>query len=232
MAFRLSVLKMGRFQAVHFFWLATALCLVGLSGCSTTSSPLWSTLGALVPGGQGNIADQARKIPYGTIDFSFGRRGGLLVLAKKKNALTFWQTGRNEVVMLAHGDLQAMAGLLPRLTMSDKTTADGSPVTLTSLGSEARFRVVRSWRDKKGGRHSASARARWSCADSSVSVKLPLATRSLFKCVESLHWADGSQTQSVYWRGTERHIWKAEVAAWPGAPKISWQVARPWWDMK
>jgi hypothetical protein len=222
---------MGRFQAAHFFGWFVLLCSFGLTGCSSTGSPLGSTVRAFMPGGHGDVTEQARHIPYASIDFSMGRRGGLLVLAEEKKGLTFWQTGRDEVIVLGHGDLQAMAGLLPRLEMNELSTADGHPIELAELGRKAHFEVLRAWRDGDNVRHSAAAQAHWSCAVAPAEVKLPLTTRRLHKCVASLEWAGGKQTRSIYWRDAGGHIWKADVAAWPGAPGISWRVARPWWPL-
>lgn len=228
MSDRHLITRIGRFRAAYFFALF-AFVVVGLTGCGTTNTPLWATAKALIPGWHGDVSEQAKKIPYATIDLTYGRRGGLLVLAEKKGGLTFWETGRKEVVVLNHSDLQAMEGLLPRLEINAQTMANGDPVNLIALGTDAQFTVVRAWRDKKGSRHSGQAQARWHCASETSSVELPLTTIDLQKCVKSLRWSDGSQTQSAYWRDAQGQIWKAAVAAWPGAPQVSWQVARPWW---
>lgn len=222
---------MGRFRAAHFFALLIGLSTVALSGCASSGSPLLATLGAFVPGQHGDLADRAQKIPYASIELRFGRGGGLLVLAEDKDGLTFWQTARNEVVVLKQGFLQSISGLTPRLDMSEALDAQGEPVSMASLGSSAQFTVERSWVDKKGAHHAGRAQADWSCESKTRSVKLPLTTRDLHKCVETLDWKNGGDTRSVYWRGEGGHVWKANVVAWPGAPKISWQVARPWWSL-
>ncbi|AWN17545.1 hypothetical protein SALB1_3351 [Salinisphaera sp. LB1] len=188
-----------------------------------------ATLGSMVPGQHGDLAARARKVPYASIELSFGRGGGLLVLAEEQGGLTFWQTARNETVVLRHGFLQSIAGIKPRLEMSKSMGADGKLISMASLGSDERFRVERSWVDKKGVRHAGRAEARWVCSTKTRAIKLPLTTRELYKCTETLDWADRGETRSVYWRDAGGHVWKADVAAWPGAPGISWQVARPWW---
>lgn len=223
--------EIGRFRAAYFFGLAVCGCAVLLGGCSFTSSPFWSTLGSFVPGQHGDVAGQASKIPYASIDLSLGRRGGLLVLAEQKDGLTFWQTGRDEIIILDHGYLQSTVGLTPRLEMSRRLDERGQPVAMSSLGSNARFVVERSWLDKKGRRHAGRAQADWSCASRTRSVALPLTTRDLHKCVETLDWTNNGDTQSVYWRDDGGHVWKADVDAWPGAPGTSWEVARPWWPL-
>ncbi|HET7315083.1 YjbF family lipoprotein [Salinisphaera sp.] len=226
---------MGRFRAAHFFGLVLGLGLGGLvmlGGCSFSSSPFWATIGSFVPGQHGDIAARAKKIPYASIDLSLGRRGGLLVLAEQQSGLTYWQTGRAEVVVLNHGFLQSTSGLTPQLEMNQAIDAQGRPVSMTALGSAAHFVVERSWIDEEGVRHTGRARADWSCDSAARSVELPLTTRDLYKCVETLDWAGGGDTRSVYWRDDGGHVWKADVAAWPGAPEISWQVARPWWPLR
>lgn len=222
---------MGRFRAAHFFGLAICAGALMLTGCSLSSGPFWSTLGSFVPGHHGDVSGQAKKIPYATIDLSLGRRGGLLVLAEKKDHLTFWQTRRDEVVVFRQGFLESTSGLTPRLEMSRATDAQGDPVSMASLGTSEHFVVERSWVGKKGQRRAGRAQASWSCDPDTRSIELPLTTRDLHKCVETLDWANGSQTQSVYWRDDGGHVWKADVAAWPGAPGISWRVARPWWPL-
>ncbi|WP_423824149.1 YjbF family lipoprotein [Salinisphaera sp. SPP-AMP-43] len=221
---------MGRFRAAHFFGLAVCIGVVLLSGCSLSRSPLWATLGSFVPIHK-DVSDDAKKISYASIDLSLGRRGGLLILAEQKDGLTFWQTGRDEVVVLNHGYLQATSGLTPRLEMSQAFDAQGRPVSMKSVAGQAEFVVRRSWVDDKGVRRAGQAQARWSCQSQTQSVKLPLTTRDLYKCVETLDWEHKGDTRSVYWRDTDGHVWKADVAAWPGGPEVRWQVARPWWPL-
>lgn len=225
------VKKMGRSRAAHFFVLFAVFSVLALGGCSLSSSPLWSTLGSFVPGQRGDIGSEAKKIPYASIDLSLGRRGGLLVLAEKQGSLTFWQTGRDEVVVLDSGYLQSTAGLEPRLEMTRITDHGGAPVSMTSVGNSAKWVVERSWVGDKGNRHTGRATADWSCSSATSSVDLPLTTRDLYKCTETLDWATRGKTRSVYWRDDSRRVWKADVVAWPGAPEISWQVARPWWPL-
>lgn len=225
-----SVLKMGRFPA-HFF--VTCLSLLLLGGCTPSGSPYWSTVAEILPHfGNTNVSDAARQNPYASIDLTIGGHGGLVILAGEDNGLTFWQTGGDKVLVLDHGAVQSMAGLLPRLEMNVQTTRGGDPVLLTALGNHQQFHVVRSWRDAEGGRHSAAAQADWQCDVALTRVKLPLTTQSLHKCTETLTWADGTQTKSVYWRDVSGHVWMANVVAWPGAAEIHWQVARPWWPLK
>lgn len=222
---------MGRSWAAHFFGLLVVVSVLALSGCSSSGNPMLATLGSFVPGQHGDLAGRARKIPYASIELRFGRGGGLLVLSEEKDGLTFWQTARDEVVTLQDGFLQSISGIKPRLEMSHATGEHGKPVSFMSLGNQERFVVERSWVDKKGRYHAGRAKAKWSCQSNTVSVKLPLTTRDLHKCVETLDWAKGGDTRSVYWRDDGGHVWKADVAAWPGAPKITWQVARPWWPL-
>jgi len=183
----------------------------------------------VIPFQHGNLASRARKIPYASINLSFGRGGGLLILTKQKHGLTFWQTKRNETVVLQHGLLQSTAGTKPRLEMTQALNAKGKPMTMASLNGDEHFIVERSWVDNKGDRYAGRAQAHWQCSSTTRKIKLPLVTRQLHKCTETLNWANHGTTRSVYWRDAGGHIWKAEVTAWPGAPGISWQVARPWW---
>lgn len=200
-----------------------------LSGCSSLSeSAVGSTLLAFIPW-HGDVSEHARDVPYASIDFSMGMRGGLLVMAEQKNGLTYWQTSQSEVIGLKQGFLQATWRTEPRLEMIERRDHEGQPVAMQDIGDEAEYTVVTQWTDGQDRHHAGRARARWHCRAQSQRVKLPLTRRKLHQCEEKLDWDDRGSTRSVYWRDDDGHVWKANVAAWPGAPSIKWEVARPWW---
>lgn len=200
-----------------------------ISGCSSIAdSPVGSTVLAFIPG-HGDVSEQAKKVPYASLDFSMGMQGGLLVMAEQKDGLTFWQTSQAEVIGLDHGYLQASWRTKPRLDMTQRLDHQGKPVDMTTIGDDARYTLLASWTDKEGQRHSGRASVTWHCQAQTHKVKLPLTQRKLHQCEEKLNWDDRGSTQSVYWRDNDKHVWKADVTAWPGAPGIGWQVARPWW---
>lgn len=227
-----SVLKMGRFSATHFFALAMGVGASLLSGCSgLADNPVVSTLGTAIPGLGTDVSKQAKKVPYASLDFSLGLRGGLLVMAEQNQGMTFWQSSRSEILALEDGYLQSTWGIKPQLEMMRRLDDSGASISMADIGDQADYQVLVSWQDDKGAHRAGRAEAKWHCSAQTEKVELPLTKRKLHKCTESLVWDNSDKTRSVFWRDDEGHVWKADVTAWPGAPSIGWEVARPWWSL-
>lgn len=228
----LAPVSKDRLRAVFLCALAI-FALPGLSGCAGSSdSSLWgSTVSTFLPG-HGDVSRQAEAISYASIDLSVGRRGGLLVLAEQGDGLTFWQSSNRETVVLKDGYLDSTSGLDQDLRMSaiHRSTASERAPWDGAVATPVQYVVTRSWRTAKGQTHSAQGQATLTCGLAEREMTLPLVTRKLEQCQESVDWDNGRKTSSVYWRdpGSFR-IWAAEVVPWPGAPVIAWRVARPWW---
>ena len=204
------------------------LGVVLIAGCSASNSPTLVTLRALLPGGGPDAGAEAKKISYASLELHVARRGGLLVLAEQGGHVTFWQTSRRESIELRDGYLASTNGFAPELTMTQINAPAGNAPWMTA--DPPAYTLVRSWISTDGSRHTEQARAALTCANGVEPVKLPLATLELQKCRETLDWAQGATTASVYWRHPgDHHIWAAQVVPWPGAPEYDWKVARPWW---
>ncbi|GAB3682725.1 hypothetical protein [Salinisphaera aquimarina] len=222
-----------RLRAVFLCVLGVCFLGVGLAGCSTNSAnPLVSTLSSFLPG-RADVSDRARDVSYASIDFGIGGRGGLLILSNISQGLTFWQTSRRETVVLRDGYLESSGGLVPELHMtriSGYAAGDKKTPWSGEINAPVHYTVTRSWTNADGETDSGRASADLVCAPGTVEKKLPLTTRALERCVETLSWERGKQTASVLWRDPENHrVWAAEVVAWPGSPLYEWRVARPWW---
>lgn len=207
---------------------------LGLSGCSNLDKhPLLATLGALVPG-KTDVSKAAGDVSYASINFSLGRRNGLLILSEQKSGLTFWRSSQSETVVLRRGYLQSTSGLNPELAMTRITDlandASGGIPWGKALVSPIEYKVLRAWAAEDGRLTSGTAQARLTCSTGVEQVKLPLATLPLRRCREQLNWASGETTRSTYWVDPkDDRIWAADTVPWPGAKSFDWQVARPWW---
>lgn len=228
-----SLNRKGRRRAV-FLCVGVCFLIFGLAGCSNLDGhPLLSTLGALVPG-KTDVSKAAANVSYASINFSLGRRNGLLILSEQKPGLTFWQSSQSETVVLRHGYLQSTSGLKPELAMTRITglanDAAGQIPWSKALVSPIEYRVLRAWKSTDDRLDSETAQARLTCPEGLEKVKLPLATLSLRRCREVLDWDSGQTTRSTYWIDPkDGRIWAADTVPWPGAEAFDWQVARPWW---
>lgn len=222
----------GRLRAA-FVCVCAVVGAMFVAGCASDRSNPWvSTFTSFVPGTSEKVGKQAAAIPYASVKLSVGRAGGLLILAEQTEQLTFWQSSKRETIVFRNGYLNATRGLASNLLSSRMVSADGAPISPWNNVDNApvHYRVERSWEDADGKRHAVRARASFVCADKKESVKLPLTTLDLTRCVESLDWDGGKQTRSVVWQDLETHrIWAADAVAWPGGLRVTWKVARPWW---
>ena len=222
----------GRLRAA-FFWLVACAMPVLLGACSAGPSAPLTTLLDLLPGG-GDASERAAVLPYASIDFRIDGRGGLLVLSERQHESTYWQSGNRETIALENGYLDHTAGLATDLLMTrfhvDKGVSDTAPWQLAQAGEPLTYVVQRQWQNAEGMPHTDAAQATLVCEAQAAAVELPLTTRSLQRCNETLIWSGGATTYSTLWRSPETHrLWAMATVPWPGAPPIEWQVARPWW---
>lgn len=234
---RVALLSGKSRRKAAFLCVSISLTTLLLSGCvNADNHPLLATLGAFVPG-KSDVSKTADKISYASIDFSLGRRSGLLVLSEQRPGLTFWQSSQSETVVLRRGYLQSTAGLNQNLTMtrisassdSSEEAPEGIPWQ-RALIAPVSYKLFRSWQGSDGRLESQRADATLICASTTEHVKLPLARLPLSPCKETLRWASGKTTQSTYWvNPQDGRLWAADAVPWPGAATFSWKVARPWW---
>ncbi len=223
----------GRLRAA-FFWLVVCAVPFVLSACSVRPSAPVATLLGLLPGGS-DVAERAATVPFASIDFRINDRGGLLVLAERQRALTYWQSAGRETIVLENGYLDHTAGLATDLMMTRFRVGQGmlpdtSPWRAAQAGEPFTYVVQRQWQSAGGMPHTDTAQATLVCETQSISVELPLTTLSLQRCNETLVWSGGARTYSTLWRSPQTHrLWAMATVPWPGAPSIEWQVARPWW---
>lgn len=223
----------GRRRAV-FLCVGICFLALGLGGCSNLEKhPLLATLGAFVPG-KTDVSKVAANVSYASINFSLGRRNGLLILSEQEPGLTFWQSSQSETVVLQHGYLQSTAGLASNLAMTRITgLADDASAGIPwrkAFVSPIEYKVLRAWSPVDGRLKSETAQARLTCSAGVEKVRLPLATLPLRRCREQLSWASGKTTRSTYWVDPkDDRVWAADTVPWPGAQAFDWQVARPWW---
>lgn len=224
----------GRLRAV-FLCLGLGFLVLALGGCAHSGKhPLLATVGAFLPG-QTDVSDVAADVSYASINFSLGRRNGLLVLSEQKSGLTFWQSSQSATIVLQHGYLQSTAGLQSNLAMT-RLSGFGEDESADipwkkALVSPVHYKVLRTWETADGRLKSGSAQADTSCASGVEKVELPLAKLPLKQCHEVLTWASGQTTRSTYWIDPkDGRIWAADTVPWPGADAFDWQVARPWWS--
>lgn len=204
-----------------------------LTGCSREGGSLFgATLASFLPG-HADVSGRAAEIEYASLDLSVGRQGGLVVLAEIAGNDTYWQSGGDETIVLHEGYLSSTSGLGQDLHLSQVLDMDGDEPPWRTVGAgegTRHYRVERSWDNKQGQRVTDEAAARFECRARTERRKLPLTTLDLQRCTETLRWDGGRTTRSVLWRAPDTgRVWAARVVAWPGAPMIAWQVARPWW---
>lgn len=217
----------GRPRAVFFCLVAAS---VSISGCSIGSG---QSIGDVASGFSGeDISAQAESIPYASLDLHVSGFGGLVVLASQSAAMTYWQFRDQATVALDDGYLNSSAGLEQNLIDTRITDSNGKDLTALPwrrLESSNAYRITREWRTADGHLDQGRATATLECETPASSVPLPLTSRSLQTCHETLDWDDGSVTQSTLWRAPEDgRLWAVETQPWPDAPTFDWQVARPW----
>jgi len=228
----LSAFEKSRFRAVFLCLLSPWLLMAG--GCGgIANTPVVSTFAAFFPSSE-DVSEQAAEIPFASIDLTIEGSGGLLALSEQSGALTFWQTSGNQAFVFRDGYLDATRGLpsnldMTEVSMSDRN-ADAHMSPWTAGRADMSYRVVRTWSDAEGQTRSARADAQLICRQELERVELPLATLTLQRCDETMRWAGFGVTKSTIWRDPDDHrIWAVDTVPWPGADRVVWRVARPWW---
>ncbi|WP_110599500.1 YjbF family lipoprotein [Salinicola lusitanus] len=211
-----------------FFCLAMASLL--LSGCSLGSG---RALDGLVPGSaSGDVSDQAAATSYASLDFHVEGHGGLVILASQVRDMTYWQFRDSATVALKDGYLHSSAGLEQNLIDTSITGEEGEIVDESpwrGSSSSIAYRLTREWQTADGDLHHGQATALLDCDAAPSQVELPLMSRALQVCHETVNWEDGNVTHGTLWRAPEDgRLWAVETQPWPGAPIFDWQVARPW----
>ncbi|WP_245392717.1 YjbF family lipoprotein [Salinicola halimionae] len=203
---------------------------LALSGCSIGSgqSPL-----DVVPGFSGDdTSARAESISYASLDFHVAGFGGLVILASQAEDMTYWQFRDEATIALKDGYLHSSAGLEQNLIDTRITDRDGNDLDRLpwrQASSSVSYRITREWRTSEGYAHRGQADATLRCEASTSNTELPLTSRALQTCHETLDWDTGDVTQSTLWRAPgDGRLWAVETQPWPDAPTFDWKVARPW----
>lgn len=222
-----SMSMTGRLRAALFCAAAT-----WLSGCSTgDTSPLGASLGAIVSGG-GNVATDAERIPYASLEVSTGGNQSLMVMAYRRGSDTYWQARDRATVVLREGRLDATSGFEQDL-LGVKVEGQEASAELpwqNAATTPQRYRLTAQWQQQDSVRHSAVGAATLQCDTATQTVALSLTTRMLQRCIETVDWGRDGRTRNVFWRDPgDMRIWAATETPRPGGERFEWRIARPWW---
>jgi hypothetical protein len=190
-----------------------------------------SAIQVFLPDDEG-VKEQAEAISFASLVADTGDRSGLMVLGAVGGPSTFWPTGNNGLLSLYHDGLQATAGLREDVLTTRYLPAKGEgPEDYVPWRQETpvAYRLERLWEDQDGLTRALGANARLTC-DAPGALELPLGVQQVERCVAQRQWDDGRRTQATLWRDPNtRRLWAVDETAWPGGPRIHWEVARPWW---
>lgn len=219
----------GRLRAV-FFRLSACVMAMSTTGCTLGQGPSVNSL--LEGAGDEDISAQAEATEYASLDLEVNGNGGLIILAEQAGDTTYWQFADSSTVTMQDGYLKSTAGLEEDLIdtrISDAGDNDGQGLPWRTLSGRTVYRVSREWKTADGYVHQGQAEATLACEPGTSDVALPLMTRALQVCHETLTWDDGAVTTSTFWRSPEDgRLWAAETQPWPEAPAFEWRIARPW----
>ncbi len=180
-------------------------------------------------GSDDTLASRAAEIPFATLALEADDRSGLVVLGALAEPESFWPTGNRGLVTLRHEGLHATAGLTADLLDTRYSRHGEEADAPWRLSAPARFSVTRTWQHENGLTEQMSAEGTLECFEPEP-YPLPLATLTLEPCNMALRWENKQTTRGRVWRDPEtRRLWAAEEQAWPDGPRLSWEVARPWW---
>lgn len=217
--------------------LVALLAPLALAGCASGgATPMGDTLRDAWGGGD-DLAGRAAEITFASLALEADDRRGLVVLGALAKPESYWPTGNRGLVTLRHEGLHATAGLAADLLDTRYSLDQGEAESEAEreaeapwqLATPARFSVTRTWQHANGLTEQMSAEGTLECVEPEP-YDLPLATLALEPCHMALRWESGQTTQGRVWRDPHtRRVWAAEEQAWPDGPKLSWEVARPWW---
>ncbi|WP_168016913.1 YjbF family lipoprotein [Halomonas salinarum] len=202
---------------------AASLCVL-LASCSSGggTTPTGDTLSAFFGPSAADISAYAQQVPYASLALSIDGNKTLAIMAYQGNAdgsTTLWQAKDRATLALKDG--------IPYSTAGFDNNLMGLSYDRALLDSQ---RLDAYWQDRDGQLRHARASLTTQCAPAS-SVSLPLTTLPLQRCTQEWNWHDAGTSINTLWRSAESgRIWAGDIQPWPGAPDISWQVARPWWS--
>lgn len=206
--------------------LAVLSCLTWLlAGCTTHgggSTPMDSELLALLPGGGEELSAHAAALPYASLAAGMNGNRALMVMAYQVGSDTLWQAQDHATLQLRQGFPYSTAGFDAELLSLTYPSAE-------QWASDDVHPVSSHWRTADGNEHYLSGRVSRRC-DATQAQELPLATLDLQRCEERVEWSNGDSSRNITWLDpSDQRLWAGNIQAWPGASRIEWQVARPWW---
>lgn len=212
-----------------------ALILTGCAGGGV--SPLGSSIGAALPGvgDTQSPVERAESLRFASLILEGPSRSGLVVLGAVAGDTTLWPTGQQGSLALYRDGLAATAGfrrdlLGLRYTPQGKgSEPDAQSWVPWQASTPVSYRVASQWQEANGQVLAAAGDGMLRC-EPAQTRPLPLGSRPLELCRESVAWEGGGVTHSRFYRSPGDHrLWAAEVTPWPEGEAIAWEVARAWW---
>jgi len=200
-----------------------------LAGCASGGATPMGDMFRDAWGSDSDLSARAAEIPFASLVLEADDRRGLVVLGALAEPESYWPTGNRGLVTLRHEGLHATAGLGADLLDTRFTLPEGGTEAPWRLQAPVAFGLTRNWQREDGLTEQMSAEGTLACSAPAPRA-LPLATLTLEACKMTLRWENGRTTRGELWRDPQtRRVWAANEQAWPGGPRLQWEVARPWW---
>ncbi|WP_161629075.1 YjbF family lipoprotein [Litchfieldella anticariensis] len=178
---------------------------------------------ALLPGQSEELSAHAEALPYASLTAGMNGNEALMVMAYQVGTDTMWQAQDRATLQLRQGFPYSTAGFDAELLSLTY------PSTEQWAASDSGHPVSSHWRDSDGNEHYLSGQVSRRC-EAAQAEELPLATLELQRCEERVEWSNGDSSRNITWRDpNDQRLWAGDIEAWPGAARLEWQVARPWW---